>query len=241
MHPFDLFVQRWQERGGQPTIRGNQARGLCPFHRDTKPSLSVQRRERDILFNCFFCGRAGKFEILRALDLTKRDLFTGPLVRPIQSPIIAEYTYEDVDGNVVAQKVRTGSKSFWFRRPDPRAENGWRDGLGGVAVGLYRILGCVGAPVVYVVEGEKAADQLCAAGLPTTCGPFGATRWTKQWSMNLWSVGCRTLVVFADNDQKGRQHADLVARVTSQLDVDDKIVVKVVQFPDVSEKADVVD
>jgi hypothetical protein len=241
VHPFDLFVQRWQHHGGRPRVTGDQARGLCPYHRDTRPSLGVKRREHDILFNCFFCGKPGKLKILQALGLTERDLFIAPAMPRAKAPIIAEYNYCDMNGTFIAQKVRTASKDFWFRRPDPHAKDGWRNDLKSVCVGLYRIQDLIDTPVIYLTESEKSVDRLWSLGLPATCGPFGAKRWMLQWSMSLWKVGCRELVVLADNDLKGSQHSELVAGITSTLNVNEKIVLKVVHFPSLPEKADVVD
>jgi Transposase IS116/IS110/IS902 family len=44
---------------------------------------------------------------------------------------------------------------------------------------------------VFVVEGEKSVDRLWGLGLPATCPPNGAGRWRREWSVDLWQVGCR--------------------------------------------------
>ena len=63
------------------------------------------------------------------------------------------------DGALVAQKVGTSPRSFRWRRPDPDARGGWCWGLQGVTPGLYREPQLAGARVVFLVEGEHAADE----------------------------------------------------------------------------------
>lgn len=201
----------------------------------------MKRRENDIVFWCFFCGVAGKRRILQSLGLTFSDLYTGPATPKVAAEVVATYDYRDADGHLVAQKVRTAPKGFWFRRPDPKGKSGWRDDLKGVSLGLYRFGDLGGRSRVYITEGEKAVDRLWQADLPATCGPFGAGRWNKNWSMDLWNMGCRQLVVLADNDLKGIQHAELVAATSLALDNEEKFVVRVVHFSDLPAKADVAD
>ena len=46
--------------------KGNSYMGLCPFHEDNNPSLSVDRVKR--LFHCFGCGEAGdSFDLVMKL------------------------------------------------------------------------------------------------------------------------------------------------------------------------------
>jgi hypothetical protein len=241
LHPFDRLVRALQDHGCRPRVTGHQARALCPNHRDVRPSLGVKRREHDIIFNCFFCGKPGKPAILRALGLTGADLYDGPRVPEPKASIQTTYDYIDLNGVFVAQKVRMTNKDFWWRRPDPHAKSGWRNDRKGVSVGLYRLRDCIDMTTVYLTEGEKSVDRLWSLGLPTTSGPDGAKTWTTQWSMSLWTTGCRELIILPDRDQAGEHHAELVAGITSALEVDDLITVKVVRLPDLADKADVFD
>ena len=124
-HPFDNFVKAARGRGCFRArgcfVRGDKARMLCPAHRDTKPSLGVLRREHDIWFHCFFCGKVGKPKILQALGLTGRDLFDGPRGPMVKATISVTYPYTNLKGVHIAEKVRMSNKDFWWRRPDPHA------------------------------------------------------------------------------------------------------------------------
>lgn len=94
-------------------------RGLCPNHRDVRPSLSVTRKPDQVLLNCF--AGCGKDQLLATLGLEKRDLFlnpTSPSPKPTRGRrVIDVYPYEDDDGRLLAEKVRYEPKSFAWRRP----------------------------------------------------------------------------------------------------------------------------
>jgi hypothetical protein len=243
-HPFNTFVQAGQDRGCFRAqgcfIRGDKARMLCPVHRDCKPSLGVLRREHDILFHCMFCGTKGKPAILQALGLTNADLFDGPRPPMVMATISATYSYMDLNGVLLAEKVRMSNKDFWWRRPDPHARGGWRHDRG-AGVGVYHLHDLIDIRTIYVTEGEKSCDRLRSLGLPGTCGPDGAGTWRPEWSQALYDVGGREFVVFADHDKAGEHHAALVARITIALEVAEPITVKVVRLPNLMEKQDVYD
>jgi hypothetical protein len=64
-----------------------------------------------------------------------------------------------------------------------------------------------GDPIV-VVEGEKAADAVCAAGFLGTTSVGGA----KAAKKTSWApLAGRVVVIWPDNDDPGRQYADVVA------------------------------
>src|SRR5262249_36617710 len=61
---------------------------------------------------------------------------------------------------------------------------------------------------IYVVEGEKDADNLAALGLVATTNPMGAGKWLQEFTETLHGAD---VVVIGDNDPAGRQHAEQVA------------------------------
>lgn len=63
--------------------------------------------------------------------------------------------------------------------------------------------------MVYVVEGEKDADALAAVGLTATTSIGGAGKWRDMYCESLAHV--QTVVVVADRDEPGRDHARQVA------------------------------
>ena len=126
--------------------------------------------------------------------------------------IAATYDYPDADGQVLFQVVRMEPKTFRQRRPDPKATDGWSWSMKGQALVPYRLpelLEAVASEVVvFVVEGEKDVDALRLRGIPATCNPMGAGKWSDD--LTRWFAGAN-LVILPDNDDAGRRHRDLVA------------------------------
>jgi hypothetical protein len=215
-------------------------RATCPAHEDRKPSLVVTwdaSTGRVLLYCHAHCSRNS---VRTALGLTWADLHDHAPHPTQPKRIVAEYDYCDLNGVVVGQKVRYDDKSFKWRHADPDAPRGWSKGWVAPA-GPYRLPDLIDTRLVYVTEGEKSADVLWSFGLPATCGPNGAGSWKPEWSSVLHHYGCREVVVFADHDINGEAHAELVAASVRALEVPEPITVKVVLFPDVLKKGDVVD
>lgn len=91
------------------------------------------------------------------------------------------------------------------------------------------------AKQVFVVEGEKDAESLRKIGLTATCNSGGAGRWTMD--LGQYFRPDHRVVILPDNDDPGRNHAELVAshlfgRVAS---------IKFLQLAGLPEKGDVSD
>jgi putative DNA primase/helicase len=155
------------------------------------------------------------------------------------------YEYTDRNGAVVARKVRATDKRFYLQRPDTKAPDGWRNGLDGVAatLGPYRLPALVGASLVFIVEGEKAADVFAQHELVATCGPFGASGWKAAWSDTLLECVVREalIVILPDNDRAGDRHAELVAAKLLEHAGVRAVVIKVVPLPGLPPHGDVFD
>jgi len=82
---------------------------------------------------------------------------------------------------------------------------------------------------IFVVEGEKDADNICALGYAGTTCPMGAGKWQKSYTETL--KVCRNVVIITDKDTKGRDHASLVAKELFNIGIS----VKVVEMPDINE------
>lgn len=76
---------------------------------------------------------------------------------------------------------------------------------------LYKLPRLIAAPsdeIVFVVEGEKDADNLTALGLLATSPTGGANRkWELKYSKILEA---RSIVIIPDNDDAGEKHADKI-------------------------------
>lgn len=234
---FEKVVAALHHAGCRFTMRKpHRVRAHCPSHQDRRASLVVSRGDDNCaLLHCF--GGCPPSRVLHAIGLRMCDLFPLGQHTPRSPAIVATYDYSDDRGVLLAQKVRRRPKRFSWRRPDPERPGRWISNLEGVIVGLYRLPDdLVGAPRVFLVEGEKAVERLLAEHLVATCPPNGASTWNDSWSIELWRRGCRELIVLPDADGPGRALAERVAQATWDLDVTgaDHIRVKVVSLPGLS-------
>jgi len=220
----------------QPSGQGFKAR--CPAHDDRKSSLSV--REGDdgrALIKCF--AGCETRDILEALGMTWADLFDsgqdGDASERRDRRIVTTYDYRDDVGTLLYQVVRYEPKDFRQRRPD--GAGGWLWNLDGVQRVLYRLpdLGAADQAVpVFLVEGEKDADNLVAAGLVATTNAGGAAKWQDDFAEALRG---RTVIVLPDNDDAGRRHADQMTRSLHEVAEE----VKILDLPGLPPKGDVSD
>jgi 5S rRNA maturation endonuclease (ribonuclease M5) len=125
--------------------------------------------------------------------------------------IDATYDYLDKNGKLVYQVVRLPGKQFRQRRPD--GAGGWIWNMQGVTRVLYRLpvvldMATLGE-TIYVVEGEKDVHAIEKTGAAATTSPGGAGKWRPEYAQAL--QGARVIIV-ADNDEPGRQHAHQVAQ-----------------------------
>lgn len=153
-------------------------------------------------------GSAGGQRILREADFAR-----------CPWPYPCDYT--DERGAVlyrVARWQHGGAKFYTVHRP---VSGGWASGRGGARRVLYRlpvVLAAVKrADVLHVVEGEKKAHALYALGIVATCNDGGARKFTREHAESLRGAQCA--VVWADNDEPGRAHAGLTARLLREAGV----------------------
>ncbi len=234
MTPLELVLSRLH--GIKPSGQGVTAR--CPAHDDRKNSLNVREDANGIVWIKCFAGCA-KEDILRALDLTWPDLFPkdrDDAGEPRASGrIVTAYNYKDAQGILLYQVVRYEPKDFRQRRPD--GKGGWIWNLNGVRRVLYRLpelRAADPAEPVFLVEGEKDADNLAALGLVATTNAGGAAKWLEVFAEALRD---RVVVLLPDNDEAGRKHAAVVGRSLHGIAGE----VRVLDLPDLPPKGDVSD
>jgi 5S rRNA maturation endonuclease (ribonuclease M5) len=189
---------------------GTRGPWRCPAHQDRRPSLSVSQGKDGAVLHC----QAGckTDAVLAALDLSPRDLFDGPKAATTDSRrIVRTYDYTDASGTLLFQAIRYDPKDFRQRRPD--GNGGWTYSLNGTRRVLYRlpeiVAGVDEGRRIFVVEGEKDADALIAAGEVATCCPMGAGKWRDEFDTYLAGAD---VVIVADDDEPGRRHAADVYR-----------------------------
>lgn len=148
-------------------------------------------------------------------------------------PLVA-YDYRDETGALLFQVLRGPQKQFWQRRPESRG--GWVKNVKGVRQVPYRLPDLLARPneTVFIVEGEKDADTLHAAGLLATTNSGGAGKWRSSHSECLRG---RQVVILPDNDAPGRAHAQSVSQSLAGVAAETRIV----SLPGLPEKGDVSD
>ncbi|HZB40721.1 MAG TPA: hypothetical protein VE487_07140, partial [Ilumatobacter sp.] len=217
--PVDLVVVRLRERGCKPKKRGREWDASCPAHDDERPSFGV--REGDDGRALVNCQRGCTHEqICDSLALQPADLFP----RKPRPNIVETYEYHDANGDVLFQVVRFSPKGFRQRRPD--GDGGWKWNLRGVLRVLYGLPHVEATArdggTIYITEGEKDADAAVLAGVCATTNPGGAGKWKSAYAESL--RGASSVVVVADRDEAGRQHARQVAASVSEYVEDVTIV-----------------
>lgn len=205
----------------------------CPAHQDGNASLSLaEGNNGGWLVHCH--AGCSPEAVAAAAGLTLADLMPQAAEnrRRNDGPgrVVARYVYTDEAGAELFQCRRYEPKSF--RQGHSGPDGRWIPNLDGVRRVLYR-LPQVGDAVesgatVFIVEGEKDADNLVAAGLVATTSPMGAGKWRPEYGDSL--QGAVAVVIIADKDEPGRRHA---ARVAASLH-GNVGAVKVLELPDIN-------
>jgi len=119
----------------------------------------------------------------------------------------AIYDYTDERGAVLYQALRYEPgddgrpKTFRQRRPDGNGGYVWS--VKGVRLVPYRLPAVMAAECVWIVEGEKDANALVAAGECATTNVGGAGKWQEAYSEYLRG---KEVILCGDNDNPGREH-----------------------------------
>lgn len=124
--------------------------------------------------------------------------------------VVANYTYEGMEGLPVQRVTRYAPKAFAQARPD--GAGGW---IWGGIPDKHRVpyklpefteAAALGQ-TIFITEGEKAALALWAKGFAATCSSGGAGKWPDHFAQYFEGD---TIIILADNDIPGRKHADQV-------------------------------
>lgn len=205
----------------------------CPAHEDKNPSLSVSEgKDGKALLFCH-AGCSTK-DICSSINISESGLF--PDNGHKSSEPIATYDYVDEDGKLLYQTVRFFPKDFKQRRPD--GSGGWIWNLKGIDLVLYNLQAVREAvkanETIYIVEGEKDANNLISLGLTATTSPLGAGKWRDSYSKSLMDA---KVAILPDNDPAGKEHAQTVAKSLQGKAAS----IKIINLPGLKEKQDVTD
>lgn len=139
------------------------------------------------------------------------------------------YTETFPGSNSYSMKDRPGAKELWF----PEREH--------ILYNLPNLIeGVKNGQTVYIVEGEKDADNVIKRGLIATTTSIGATKGDlgKKWlkSFNKYFKGANVVLV-PDNDKPGMAFMDHVAKQLKSV----ANSVKIIELPGLATKGDISD
>lgn len=179
----------------------------CPAHEDSTPSLSVAEADDKVLFHCH-AGCAPE-SICEAIGVTMADLYYEAKESRQEAPrprrLLCKYDYTDEAGTVLYRKLRFEPKTFGWERVLP--SGGTENSLGDVRRVPYRLPELTESQpgdLIWIVEGEKDADNLRAAGAAFVTS---SKDWQREWRPIFTG---RRVVIVRDNDKAGAKIADAV-------------------------------
>jgi hypothetical protein len=191
------------------------------------------------------CDRGGSLAWMRREgllpDRPTRSQFGKEKPKP---PFETLYDYTDENGALLSQTVRypKGTEPrFRQRRPGER-HGEWVWNLEGIRRVLYHLPDVIKAiadnQTIFVVEGEKDADNLRDIGLTATTNPMGANKWRPEYSESLRGGD---IVIIGDNDKPGREHVEHVSKDLSGIAKRLRVLDLTSIWPECPEKGDVSD
>jgi hypothetical protein len=166
-------------------------KALCPAHDDSNASLSIgdRRDSKGIVVKCH--AGCDYQDVLAALSMAPRDLFDDDGMREIYAP---KRDYRYPDGRVVHRKP---DKSF------PQSGNTKGNSL-------FHADRIGAAETVCWPEGEKDVEAIEAVGGVAVCSAMGAGKADRADTSPLRG---KHVIVIADKDEPGRQHAQQVSKI----------------------------
>ena len=211
-------VDRFLSKLNSVRSSSNGWEARCPCRNDdNNPSLSIALGQDDkVLATCHRGQGCSIVEICQAVGLKVTDLYP-PRKEERKLSLVATYDYRNEKGELLFQKQRFvdqwGKKTFRQRRPDPANPGKYIFSLDDTPKILYKLPEIIEAKknseIIWLVEGEKDADNISKLGFCATTPPNGAGKWLDIHTRAL--EGAQVWIV-ADNDIVGRQHAQTVAK-----------------------------
>lgn len=129
--------------------------------------------------------------------------------------IVCHYVYQDEHGEnylrVTRKSDKTFSQSHW-------EIDGWENGKPKGPPVPYRLPEIIARPndTIWLVEGEKDADNLAALGLLATTAPGGGSAFPLTPDFGKWFDG-RKVIAIADNDPTGARWRDRVSQAIADV------------------------
>ena len=246
-HPIQAELE---SRGVRLIGNGPGRMAKCPFHKDGRPSFSVNIETG--LWHCFAgCGEGSVIDLIAMFDGKKpgdvlkeaaaeererQKPFRGQM--PKSKPqaegepkgrIVTIYSYEDAFGTEAYQVCRMDPKDFRQRRQEGGK---WVWNMQGVDRVLYRLPEITRSSTVAICEGEKDAETLTGLGWCGTTNVGGAGKWLDGYTETLAG---KEVLIFGDNDDAGRAHVKKVFESIANTAKTVRIIELPSAFKDVTE------
>lgn len=135
---------------------------------------------------------------------------------PVSKPrIVCHYEYQDADGEPYLRVTRKSDKSFSQSHWDI---DGWAFGKPKGDPVPYRLPEIIDRAdeTIWLVEGEKDADNLAALGLLATTAPGGGSAFPMTPEFGRWFDG-RSVIAIADNDGTGAKWRERVSHAIADV------------------------
>jgi hypothetical protein len=172
-----------------------------------------------------------------AVDLLKlAGMWRGNGIEPSPAtPRERIHSYYDERGTLLFQAIKKPDGRWMQRRPDGPDEWIWNvKGVRRVPYRLPELIAADPSETVFIVEGEKDADNLADLGVIATTNPGGAGKWLADYNAFLRG---RSVVIIPDNDEPGHSHAANVQREVAAVAAN----VIIVELPGLDSKGDTSD
>jgi 5S rRNA maturation endonuclease (ribonuclease M5) len=234
---MELVIQQLQTHGTNPKQRGDTYMARCPAHEDNTPSLSISpgTEPDSVLLHCF--AGCSIDQITTAIGITPKQLFKARERTNTLGEQTDCYTYTNTDGEPVLRVHRFEPKTF---RQSHWNGTSWQWGAGDTPKLLYRLPRITEAistgETIYVVEGERDVHTLENLGLYATTNAGGAGKFTEQHAQQL--VGASNIIIIADQDQPGIDHAQRVAAEINWLGITHSVMQPASGHKDVTDHID---
>ncbi|MEJ7763155.1 MAG: AAA family ATPase [Thermomicrobiales bacterium] len=220
-HPefLDQIDRATMGRNGR--AHGREVRFTCPNpgHQDDHPSADWNREKAAWTCRTQACHESmggGAMALAKALGVDVPDdrppWREGPRITVGSKATV--YTYYDADWVERWQVRRRDTATGKDIRPwHLNAKGVWAMGKGPDPWPPYQLPYLLAVDLadetVFVVEGEKVAERLLDEDVVATTNDGGAKKWKAEHAAYLQG---RNVVILPDNDEPGKQHAEMVAR-----------------------------
>lgn len=218
--PINTIIDRLERAGKTPKQHGERWQAKCPAHPDNNPSLSISNGTEPgtVLLHCF--AGCTPTDITAALGLELKDLF--PPKERNELVELEHYTYTTADGTPALRVHRFEPKTF---RQSHWNGTSWQWGAGNTPKLLYRLpqvrQAITNGEPIYIVEGERDVHTLEHMGYTATTNAGGAGKFLDEHAQQL--TGATSVIIIADDDPPGHQHAQRVQAELNWLGIPSQI------------------